>query len=198
MYGYHGELRLTAPSRLRNEHILEPVFDEEHESDDDGLYLRRPTTAATTIRTPSRRHSPAGQSPSRVYSTLFEQQEPTSGEVKPTETAESGTAASIAVQLPPPMQSESSSASFIESTTSEAPTDASKRSASTVSTAPTESSLSNSRPPSHFKEQTQEQERDASREAESDQPKPTLNVEPGVDVIQFEQPALPTVEAVKV
>jgi hypothetical protein len=95
------------------------------------------------------------------------------------------------------MQSESSSASFIESTTSEAPTDASKRSASTVSTAPTESSLLNSCPPSHFKEQTQEQERDAPREAGSHQQKRTLDAESGVDVIQFEQPALSTVEAVK-
>jgi hypothetical protein len=172
MYGYHGEMRLTAPSRLRNEHFLEPVFDEENESDD-GLYLRRPTTATSTT-TPSRRHSPSGHSPSRIYSTLYEQHEPSTDEDKHIESAES--------RVPQALQTESSSASFVESTTSEAPTDLSKRSASTVSTAPTEGSVTDSRPNSQFKEQESQAEESASSKISPQREAAKL----GIHVIQYE------------
>jgi hypothetical protein len=188
MYGYHGEMRQTAPSRLRNEHFLEPVFDEESESDD-GLYLRRPTTA-TSAATPSRRHSPSGHSPSRVYSTLYEQQEPSSDEHKHTNSADSE---ATEMQAPPALQTESSSASFIESTTSEAPTDLSKRSASTVSTAPTEGSVTDSRPHSQFKEQeSQSASSETSPECGPQEAKHSEAAKLGIQVIQYEpeQPSL--------
>lgn len=109
-YGLYGESRTMAPSRLRTETTLSTA----DEIDEDDLYIirtqRKPQNATGHLNAGSLGVPDSGTTESQHHS---------------------------AQELP---QIESSNVSFIESTISEAQTDYSKRTVSTISTAPTERS----------------------------------------------------------